>query len=349
MDGRMKAAVYHKPGDIKLETVDIPKIGPRDVLVKVEVVLTCGTDLKMYKVGHPLTKPPMIIGHEFSGRIVKIGGEVVGFRKGMRVVAANTAPCNTCYYCKRGKPNLCENLSENVIGFSIPGAYAEYIKIPARIVQQNMYEVPRHVSFEEAALLEPLACVVHGVELADIGLGERVAIIGAGPIGLLHLQLAKIKGAREVIVSDLSNLRLENARKLGADCLVDASKVDQVEEVRKLTGGRGAEVVIEAVGSPETWRKAVQMTGKGGRIILFGGCPSGSTVPFDAGTVHYGELTIKGVFHHTPHCVEKALSLISSGAIKAKEFITQEMPLSRVEEGLKSMAQGKAIKVAIHP
>jgi L-iditol 2-dehydrogenase len=344
----MRAVRFYEPGVLKLEHVDLPAVGPDEILVKTAVTLTCGTDLKMYKRGHPFAKPPLIIGHEFAGVVTQVGENVQNFREGMRVVAANSAPCNSCFFCRRGKQNLCEHLNENVIGFSWPGAYAEYVRVPAHIVKQNTHEIPSHVSFTQAALVEPLACVVHGIELAEIGIADTVVVIGAGPIGLLHLQLAR-RSAGRVIVSDLSKRRLETAQDLGADHLIEAGQEEQVKRVKELTDGKGADVVIEAAGLPETWEKAVAMTRPGGITLLFGGCRSGTTITVDTGSLHYGEITIRGAFHHTPSCVEKALNLISSGTVKADYLVGREMPLAEVANALELMAKGEAVKVAIRP
>ena len=345
----MKAVRYYRPGEIKVEEIDVPEIDSEELLVKVEVVLTCGTDLKMYRRGHRLARPPITMGHEFAGVVADAGNRVANFRKGMKIVAANSAPCNACFFCKRGKPNLCMHVEEDMIGFSAHGAYAEYVRIPAKIVKLNAHQIPDHVPFKEAALLEPLACVVHGNDLADIRLGDSVVIMGAGPIGLLHLQLAKHRGAGKVIVVDVSDARLETAHKLDAENTINPNREDQIRKVLDLTGGLGADVVIEAVGLPETWENAIRMTRKAGTALLFGGCPSGTNVIVDTGKVHYDELTIKGAFHHTPSCVEKALGLISSSSVRMNEIITHEMPLEDVEKALQLMGEGKAVKVAIIP
>lgn len=345
----MKAARFYGPGDLRVEEVDPPRLEEGEILVENHVTLTCGTDLKMYRRGHPYAKPPLIIGHEFSGVVVEVGPKVKGFKVGMRVAAANSAPCNTCFYCRRNQQNLCENLSETLLGFTAQGAYAEYVKVPARIVRQNTYIIPDHVSFEEAALLEPLACVAHGSQLVKINPGDVVAIIGAGPIGLLHLQMAKLMGPSKLIVSDLSDERLKVAGEMGAGYLVNPRRESQVERVLELTGDMGADVVIEASGHSETWESAVAMTRKGGTTLLFGGCEPGTKVSFDAGHIHYGELTLKGAFHHTPLSVEKAMALISSRLIDASKIITHRMKLREVKEALNLMAEGKAVKVALTP
>lgn len=346
----MKAARFHAPGKIRIEDVNIPQIGSEEILVKVKVALTCGTDVKMYKRGHPKVIPPITMGHEFSGTVEETGQKVANkFRIGDRVAVANSAPCNNCFFCKTGKPNLCEHLLETLIGFSVDGAYAEYIRVPALIVRQNTYVMPENISFEEAALLEPLACAINGIDAANIGLGDTVLIFGSGPIGLIHLQLAKLKGASKVIVTDLQAERLKIAGKLGADVVIDASKEDQLSRVKEITGGLGADKVIEAVGLPQTWELAFQMTRKAGTTLFFGGCPSGAQVSLDTERIHYEDLTIKGIFHHTPVSVLKAFKLISSGRFIGKPLITEEMSLSELENALTKMGRGECVKIAIKP
>jgi len=350
LKGKMKAVRFYAPGKIVLEDVDIPQIGPDEVLVKVETALTCGTDVKMFKRGHPKVKPPITLGHEFSGTVAEAGKNATNrFKKGDRVAVANSAPCNSCFFCKSGKPNLCERLLEALIGFSVDGAYAEYIRVPAPIVKQNTYVIPDDVSFEEAALLEPLACAVNGNDAANIGLGDIVVILGSGPIGLIHLQLAKLKGASKVIVTDMQAERLKIASKLGADVVIDAQKEDQLSRIKELTSGLGADKVIEAVGLPQTWELAFQMTRKAGTTLFFGGCPSGTKISLDTERIHYEDLTLKGIFHHTPASVLKAYRLITSGRFNGKPLITEKMPLSELENALLKMSKGECIKTAIVP
>jgi L-iditol 2-dehydrogenase len=347
---KLKAARFYAPEKIVIEEVDTPQVGPEEVLVQVKAALTCGTDVKMYKRGHPKVRPPITLGHEFAGVVAEVGEKVSDrFKVGNKVTAANSAPCNTCFFCKMGKPNLCESLLDTLIGFSVDGAFAEYIRVPARIVKQNMYIVPDGVSFEEAALLEPLACAINGNNAANIHIGDTVVVVGSGPIGLAHLQLARLNGASRVIVTDLQETRLGIASNLGADVVVDASKEDQLSRVKELTGGLGADVVIEAVGVPQTWELAFKMTRKAGTTLFFGGCPSGSKVTFDTERIHYEDLTLKGIFHHTPQSVLKAYKLISSGRFKGKPLISDRMPLSSLQEALQKMGRGESIKVAIKP
>jgi L-iditol 2-dehydrogenase len=344
---KMKAAMYYGPGDLRYEETEIPEIGARDILVKVSLTLTCGTDLKTLRGGRPVAseKLPAVLGHEFAGVVEKVGKDVSKFKVGMRVVAANSAPCNDCYFCRRGHQNLCEHQNEN----HITGAYAEYVRVPELVVRQNTYEIPASLSFREAALLEPLACVVHGVNVADIRLDDTVAIVGSGPIGLLLLQLVKRSGSCKTIISDLSRKRLEIAKALGADFTINGDTEVQVAKVRELTDGRGADVVIEAVGQVKTWEASIEMCREAGTIVLFGGAPAGTRFSVDTRRFHYEELTIKGVYHHTPFTVEKALRLLQCGAINTKAMVTHEMPLRNVADALKMMEDGEAVKVAIIP
>ncbi len=342
---KMKAAVFYGIKDVRMEEIDIPEIGPSEVLVKIRAALTCGTDRKMYLRGHPLFKPPFVFGHEFAGDIVKVGDKVKNFKEGMRVVAANSAPCNRCFYCKIGRPSMCENLT-----LRLSGAFAEYVEIPGPIVEQNLLPIPPNVSYKEAALVEPLACVVHGIEESGIRLGDTVVVNGAGPIGLMYIQLAKLKGAR-VIATDIKKERLKIARKLGADELVDVSRVDdQGRAVRGVTENkRGVDVAIEAVGLPDLWEKTIKMVRKGGIVNLFGGCASGTRITIDTKLLHYSEITIKGIFHHTPQYVKRALNLISQGSIPTDSLITDEFSLSDFPRVLEMMINHQGIKIAVIP
>jgi L-iditol 2-dehydrogenase len=340
----MKVAMFYGPENVRLEERDTPPIGEGEVLVRIKASLTCGTDVKTYRRGHKLLPPPSPFGHEFAGVIADTGKNVEGFSEGMRVVAANSAPCGHCFFCKRGRESLCENL------FFLWGAFAEYIKIPERIVKKNLLEIPSHINYEEAALTEPLACVIHGVEESHIRMGDTVVINGAGPIGLFFTALVKRKGAR-IIQTDLVDERLKVAEKLGADIIINAGngEEDTVNKVKELTEGRGADVGIEAVGYPQIWETTVKMTRKGGTATLFGGCEKNTSIRVDTSFLHYSELTLKGVFHHTPNYIRTALNLISWGAINTDTFITERMPLSRIDEALQKVLHQKGVKIALIP
>lgn len=342
----MKAMMFYAPGDIRMEEVPTPQPGRGEVLVEIGAALTCGTDVKTYRRGHPLLipNPPSVFGHEFAGTIVGLGDGVSGLHLGQRVVAANSAPCGECFYCKEGRLSLCQNLK------LLNGAYAEAIVVPERIVRRNLLPIPEHATFAQAALVEPLACVVHGVDRTDIRLGDTVAVIGPGPIGLMFIALAKARGAR-VIAVGLGGMRLELAKALGADETVDAEKVDDpVQAVRELTvRGRGADRAVEAVGSPETWEQALNIVRPGGLVNLFGGCPSGTEVRLDTQRVHYHELQIIGVFHHTPKYVMRALELIGMGRLDTDAIISAEYALSQVEEALQAHMKEEVVKAAVIP
>jgi len=342
MKGKMKAQLFFGPGQVRYAETDIPQVGQGELLVRIRAALTCGSDLKTYKQGHPtMIKDGSVFGHEYAGDIVEIGPGTEGFKVGDRVVGLNSSPCFQCYYCRRERYSMCENIVYN------NGAYAQYIKIPSSIVKINTFKIPDHVSYKEAALLEPLSCVLHGVEESHIGIGDTVAINGAGPIGLLFVALAKLKGAR-IIVSDLSSERLAYARQFGAHFTVDASQTDPVEEVKSFTErGYGADVAIDATGSAKVWEKAILMVRKGGLALLFGGCKHGSTIEVDTSLLHYSELTIKGIYHLTPYYAQKAFGMIVSGLIDAQKFITADMPLGQLLQALNLMDNKQGIKYNI--
>src|SRR5271157_145253 len=342
----MKAALLYGVEDLRVEDVAVPAVGEGEVLVRVRGATTCGTDLKIFHRGYVerVIKLPTIFGHEWAGDVVEVATGLDWPRKGMRVRAGNSAPCSHCAMCQKGQYNLCEDM------IWLWGAYAEYIKVPSRMVFVNMQEIPEDVSYLAAAIAEPLACVLHGIEEAGVRLGDSVAIVGAGPIGLLHLLASKRVGAKKVVVIDVVNERLEVAAKLGADETINGAKEDVVEELRKLTGGYGADVAIEAIGLPATWEQALKLARKGGVVLEFGGCPPGTEIKLNAEQIHYGETTVKGAFHTTPLHFRKALDLISSRTIDVRPLITREMGLENIHEAFKILSTSKNdIKIGIIP
>jgi L-iditol 2-dehydrogenase len=347
-NGHMRAAVLYGREDMKIERVDIPSLAEDEVLVRVEVALTCGTDLKVWKQGsHPrMIHPPALFGHELAGVVESKGSAVNGgVHAGMRVVPSNSAPCNVCMYCRKGQPNLCEDLLFN------NGAYAEFIRIPGRIVRQNMLEIPDNVPFVDAAMVEPLACVLRGAHEIDAHEGDTVVVIGCGPIGLKFIRILSSRKVR-VIALGKRKSQIRAAERLGAVAAFDVSEIDSpVNLVRQLTeGGRGADAVIEAVGSARTWQWALQMVRKGGRVNLFGGCPSGTQVNFDPAALHYSEITIKSTFHHSPRFIREALNTIERGEIRASDFITGEVPLTELPHVFEHMKQRNGeLKTAVIP
>src|SRR5579872_3950740 len=343
----MTAAVLYGKEQLRIEQVAVPKIGPGDVLVRVRAALTCGTDLKVFRRGYHarMIQPPALFGHELAGDVVAMGDKVRGFELGQRVTAANSAPCGECYFCQRGQENLCEDLLFN------NGAYAEYIRIPERIVRRNMYEVPEHVSYQDAALVEPLACVMRGLEESGVKPGDTVAVIGLGPIGMMFVRLAKAVYNARVIAIGRRRSQLDRAAGMGADEMVlHEEGSDVITPVHTLTGGRGADIVIEAVGLPEVWQLAIKLLRRGGVVNFFGGCPEGTDVPVDAGLLHYSELTLKASFHHTPALIRQALDIISRGRVTARDFVNRVEPLSNLLEVMQHlMSHNGHLKTAIIP
>ena len=343
----MKAAVLHGREDVRIEAVPVPEAGPGELIVSVGAALTCGTDLKVFRRGYHarMIVPPALFGHELAGTVVEAGEGVTGFVSGDRVVALNSAPCGQCYFCARGQENLCDDLLFN------NGAYAEFIRIPARIVAKNTLHIPSHVPLEHAALTEPLACAVHGFEDSNPHPGDTVAVIGGGPLGLMILHVAALAGCNVIAIVKHDG-QVEAARQLGAAHVVQTTNIrTAIRETRALTEkDRGVDIAIEAVGVPESWEEAVEMVRKGGTVNFFGGCAVGTRVTLDTNRIHYSDITMHATFHHTPVICRKALDLIASGRFQAAAFITGHAhlyELNRVFEKL--MNRGSEIKTAIVP
>lgn len=344
----MLAALFYAPHDVRMEERPVPQPGAGEVLLRVAAATTCGTDLKALRRGHPVLfqRTPAGFGHEVAGIVAATGSGVTQCAEGDAVVVANSAPCQRCFYCRRGDFSLCEDL------LFLNGAYAEYMLVPARIVRLNLYHLPPATSFTAAALTEPLACALHGIEASNIRPDDTVAILGAGPLGLLLTALAGQRGAR-VIVSGRGTQRLALARHLGASMVIDAAELsadEQREAIRRETDRRrGVDVAIEAVGLPETWELATGLVRPGGLVNFFGGCPSDSHVTLATRPLHYHELTIKGVFHHTPAYFARALELIGSRKIDVEALITANYPLSALLEVFALLQQKQGIKYALIP
>lgn len=346
----MTAAVLYGKEDLRLERVPIPEAGPGEIVVRVAAALTCGTDLKVYRRGYHaiMLKPPMLFGHELAGVVSEVGEGVTRFQAGDRVVALNSAPCDLCFFCLHGQQNLCEDLLFN------NGAYAEYIKIPARIVEKNTLTIPLGVPFEHAALTEPLACVVRGLEESGARPGDTMVVIGAGPIGLMFMHVAQLAGVDVIAVVKRED-QIAAATTFGASQVVRIGEVeDTVAATRALTPqGRGADVVIEAVATPGTWEWAVEMVRKGGVVNFFGGPPSGTKVQLDTNRLHYGDITLKASFHHTPATCRTAFELVRSGRFQCAEYITGRVGLDAVPDVFSAMMNRSGarqdIKTAVFP
>lgn len=339
--GRMRGAVVYGKHDLRVEDVYRPRLGPRDVLIQVKACGVCGTDIHIYEGMVPMAKMPITPGHEFSGVVTELGGDVAWLREGEHVVVDPNLACGTCYYCRTGRRNLC--LSWGAIGITVDGAYADYVKAPAEAV----YKMPPNISFEEGAFAEPIGCCIEGVRRAQISLGDVVMILGAGPIGLIHLQLAKHAGAGFTIVSEISDRRRALAEELGADLTINPMEEDLTERVKEETGGRGVDVAIEAVGSPQTVNQAIRMVGPGGRVLIFGVCPEEAEIRLKPFQVYRKEISIIGSFIN-PYTTEPALTLLSSRVIKVKPLISHEISLGEAEKALKRELKD-AVKVLIKP
>ena len=350
MPETMLAAVLHGSEDLRMERIPVPQAGPCEIVVRIGAALTCGTDLKVFRRGYHamMLKPPIVFGHELAG-IVSQAGPGARFSVGDRVLPMNSAPCDTCFFCGRGQHNLCEHLLFN------NGAYAQYLRIPARIVEKNTLRVPVGLPFEHAALTEPLACVVHGFRETEARAGDTMVVVGAGPIGLMFIHVAQLHGVRVIAVVKRED-QVAAARLFGASEVIRITEgLDTVAAVRALTGNsRGADVVVEAVATPATWEQAVGMVRKGGVVNFFGGPPKGTAVALDTNRLHYGDITLKASFHHTPSACRAAFDLIASGRFNSAGFITRTAPLADVPAVFARMmtrsAENRAdIKTAIFP
>ncbi len=347
MASTMQAAVLHGREDIRIEQVPVPTAAPGELIVRVGAALTCGTDLKVFRRGYHarMIQPPALFGHELAGTVVEAGKGVRNFRTGDRVVALNSAPCGQCYFCLRHQENLCDDLLFN------NGAYAEYIRIPARIVAKNTLHIPDHVPLEHAALTEPLACAVHGFEDCHARLGDSVAIIGGGPLGLMMVHMAALAGSEVISLVRYAG-QAEAAKQLGAAHVVESRSIPEaIEKTRALTpGNRGVDIAIEAVGAPEAWEQALELVRKGGTVNFFGGPAADTKVALDTNRIHYNDITLRATFHHTPAICRRALELIAGGQFQAGVFITGHAhlyELNRVFEKL--MSRNSEIKTAIVP
>ena len=346
---KMIGAVLKGIEQIEIQEFDVERPGPGELILAIRAATTCGTDVKVFKRGgHPrMLTVPSLFGHEMAGNIAAAGPDVHGFKEGDEVVVANSAPCQRCIYCVHDRENLCTDLHY------LNGAFAEYIRVPARFVKQNTYLIPPGLSFHLAALTEPLACVLHGInacELARFAQHEppEVVVFGGGPIGLLFVGALATSGYH-VVLADPNEKRLDVGRAMGARKTIKiARNGGQAQEIRAITDhGQGAWIAIDATGVSSVWLDAIHSVRAGGLINLFGGCAPGSTIPLDTHLVHYSELTIKGVYHHRPETIRQALNLLTNPDLKANLILSTEMPIERTEAAIRSMIDKKSLKVVI--
>jgi L-iditol 2-dehydrogenase len=345
MSGTMRAAVFHGPGDLRFEEVPIPTPARGEVVVKIEAALTCGTDVKTLRRGHPVMIPrvPTVFGHELAGTVTAVGAGVHGVSEGDRLAAANSAPCGDCPLCLAGRPNLCEDL------LFVNGAYGEYIALPPRLVAKNVVRLAAGTPARRAAFAEPLACAMLGIERARVEDGQTVIVFGHGPLGCLLAMVAAARTCRVIVVGK-RGWRLERVRALRvAECVDARATADLVGDLRAMTGGRGAEVTIDATGRPEVWEQAIAAVGRGGCVVLFGGCAPGTVMQVDTRRAHYEELSLVGAFHHTPALIRHAVEALEAGVIDPDPLVTHTMALPDVRRALELMAGGEALKVLIRP
>jgi L-iditol 2-dehydrogenase len=310
----------------------------------------CGTDVRTFHSGKANVKPPQIIGHELAGQIEEIGENVKNFKKGDRISVAPIVSCGLCYYCTRGLQNLCANFT--AIGYEYPGGFAEYMAVPAQLLQDGSVNlIPENLSYDEAALAEPFACALNAEELAKTGLGDNVVVVGAGPIGCMHIAIARAMGATKVILIELTESRLEMAKKfVGAEVYINPAKEDAIARVKQETNGRGADVIMVAAPSGKAQEDAIKMVAYRGRVCLFGGLPKAKPfIQLDSNLVHYKECFIHGSSGSLPRHNQIALGLFSTGAVKAKNFITHRFPLEGILDGIKVVETGAGLKVVVNP
>ncbi len=346
----MNVARFYAPGDIRIEDASEPVPGPDEVKIRVRNCSTCGTDVKISKFGHHHIRPPRVMGHEIAGEIVEVGDRVEGWQVGDRVQVIAAIPCGRCDECRRGRMTVCPN--QESIGYHYDGGFAEYTIIPGKVLAvDGLNRIPPGVGFAEASVAEPLACVLNGQELARVGAGDDVVVIGSGPIGCLHTRLARSRGADRVFLVELNRERLDRAAALvNPDASICAAETDPVDAVRKLTDGRGADVVITAAASGAAQEQALSIAARQGRISFFGGLPKNNPViACDANLVHYRELTIVGANGSSPAHNARALRLIADGDVPVADLITHRLALADVLAGIDIVSSGHGIKVTIEP
>ena len=346
----MKAAVFKAPGQLVIEEVDSPEPQAGELKIRVMACATCGTDAKIFQHGHPRLTPPQIIGHEIAGVVIARGAGVVDFSEGDRVQIIAAVPCEECWACKAGKQGICPN--QTSMGYQYPGGFAEEMIVPSAVLKANGVNlIPGTLSFEEAAVAEPLACVLNAQRVISVGPGDTVLVMGAGPIGCLHVRLARALGARKVFLADINGSRLQlSAAAVAPDRAIDMSTEDLDAIVRHETDGVGPSVIITAAPSGQAQEQAIALAAPGGRISFFGGLPKDKPmIAVDSNVVHYRELILAGANGSSPAQNKEALALIAEGKVPVKDLITHRLPLDDVAGAIDAVTSGTAIKVVIIP
>lgn len=345
IETHMQAVMLLSPQQLSYEEAPLPRPAAEEVVLKIEAALTCGTDLKAFLRGHPKWPMPTRFGHEYAGIVAARGRQVSGVREGDAVMLAPTAPCGSCFYCKREQETLCTSLMETMV----LGGYAEYLTVPARVIRTNMFQKPAALSFVEASLLEPVSCVVHGLQQPAIRPDDLTIIIGAGAFGLLHLAVLRAFGVEQVYVIARNPYRARIARELGASGVISCAAEEARPCILDLTEGRGADLVIECTAQPRVWEEALRVARPGGQVVFFGGCPPGTTVSLDTYRLHYDQVRVFSPFHFTPKAVRQAQQLLVSGSIPAQHLISGSYPLAQLPQVFELLQQGRGIKYAVIP
>ncbi len=346
----MQVFRYHAPGDVALEEAPEPTPGPGEIKLRVRATSMCGTDVKISTAGHQRMEPDRVMGHEIAGEIAEVGEGVTGWSVGDRVQVIAAIPCGECDWCRAGIETICPN--QLSMGYQFDGGFAPYLIVPPQVLKvDGLNRIPDGVGFAEASVAEPFACAINAQELVDTHFGDTVVVVGSGPIGCLHVRLARARGAEKVFLVELSKERLDLAAAVvHPDAAICSAEEDPVARVLELTGGRGADVVITAAASGAAQEQGLQMLAPRGRISLFGGLPKDRpTITLDSNLVHYKELSIWGANGSSPAQNKKALALIADGSVPVTDLITHRLPLEKIVEGLDVVKNGTGIKVTIEP
>lgn len=329
MNDKMKAVVCYQQNDLRYEDVAIPNIGDDEVLIQMDACGLCGTDIQKIR-GNTVGKPT-VLGHEVVGRIVKKGKNIAHYALGDRVITAIHVPCFTCHYCNKGHYTICEQFRTNNID---PGGFAEYIRIPALHLKHLTHKITDDISDDEATLIEPIACCLHGLKQADIRAGDSVLVMGAGTIGILHAQLAKIKGASQVMISDISPYKLDIALKVGCDYAINVAQNDLVKRVNEITHQLGADVVIIAAGVSSLLADAIKVVRRAGKIIVFSGFDNSPQITLDASRFFKDEISIIGTYSVTPYELPEALDLLTKKRLNITQMVTHHFPLEKLSKAI---------------
>ncbi len=339
----MKTASFYDIDDIRYEEMDVPSIGEGEILVKVMVCGLCGTDVS--KMKGKIVPTPAVLGHEVAGEVVEAGEGVRKFSKGDKVVVTHHLPCFVCRYCRHGNYSQCDAFKQMNI---VPGGFSEYIRVLSPAVEKSVFKIPSSVTYEEASFTETAACCLRGCERCGILAGDTVMIVGAGAVGLLHLQLAGICGAGRIIVSDLIDFRLDTALRLGADVVVNPLRNDAEKVVRDAAGGRGADVVIVAVGNVDVIKQSLRFVSRGGKVLFFAGCPDDSLLELDPNLVYHSEVSLLGSYSSSPVEQRAALRLIEERKINLEELVTHRFRLDQLQDAVDTAIDGKeSLKIII--